>query len=205
VLDIGHSALAFALPRGPPARPAARPTAVQVSIMATTQLVTGAGVALVGAACGFLVTLVTEYRHRSSRWGERRREAFADFAVAVKEEVYLCARMATHLRLLVPDSTSEPVPDRPLDPKKGLPQLDKVSHRRASLIENIRLLADPKVVTRADEYKDIAAKLRNLVDLENSAPGSVTANEFGTEFKNAKEARTAFHAAAGESLGVPRR
>jgi hypothetical protein len=112
------------------------------------QLPTLIGVML-GALMSYGASALTERstwrRAQAARWDERRLQAYADYAAALKTEIRLCLRMATSLNL----ATST----HPLAPEAGVELLEEAEDRRSQLFENLLLLAQPSTIEAARKWQ----------------------------------------------------
>ncbi|MFI7594505.1 hypothetical protein [Micromonospora sp. NPDC049359] len=157
-----------------------------------TQLPALLGV-LVGTLGTILATTLTDRarwrRSQSTRWDERRLDAYVDYAHALKESYAVALRMTADLR---PESHSHPI-----DREGGLARLAESDARRTIVWENLLLLGDEPTVAAAANWRDAVWQVerlaRSIVD-----PSS----DISEMLARVNEARDAYYRAARRSLGV---
>jgi hypothetical protein len=153
--------------------------------------------ALVGVLIGTLGTiLATQLRDRaqwrrgqSIRWDDRRLDAYAEYARALKEVHLLSTRLTAHSR---PSSQSHPI-----DREAGLKLLAEADAERTKAWERVLLLGDAATVAAAREWRDV------VLQLELSARGRARKGfEWIPAVRRADEGRDRFYEAARTSLAV---
>lgn len=158
------------------------------------QLIVLAGV-VVGALASYLTTAATERarwrRNLDSRWDDRRVEAYASYARAVKDVINVASRIAAARGL---GNASEPLAPT----EENLALLAAADAARASLWENVLLLGNPATVTAAREWHESAWRL------EWFARGKLTSQDADWQEARsaANEARSSFYEAARKDLQV---
>jgi hypothetical protein len=158
------------------------------------QLLVLAGV-LVGALASYLTTAATERarwkRVLDSRWDDRRVEAYASYAQAVKDMVGLSARIAAGRGI-----GDHP---RPLSPtEENFDLLAAAATRRAATWETVLLLGHPDTVAAARAWHESAWRLewfaRGLI--------SGTPEEWEQARAAVNNARSVFYESARNDLQV---
>jgi hypothetical protein len=158
----------------------------------TPQLLTLAGV-VVGAAASYLAGAVTErtrwQREQSSRWDEKRAQAYSEYGYAVKNVYVQCLRIA--------DSRLRSGPDHPADCAESLAQLGALTDERTAKWETVLLLGSPEAITAARAWH------RRIWQLELFARGTRTdADEYHAVQQDIIADRTRFYEAARRDLGI---
>jgi hypothetical protein len=111
----------------------------------SSQLLVLAGV-IIGALASYLTTAATERarwrRTLDSRWDDRRVDAYASYAQALKDEISISSRIAAARRVA---TTSH----QPSSTKENLELLASAGIKRAAAWELVLLLGDPDTVEAA--------------------------------------------------------
>jgi hypothetical protein len=114
---------------------------------------------LVGTLGTILATYVTERarwsRAKSVRWDERRLDAYAEYARALKSVSLLAMRLYA--------ATDPTWPSTPLDRETGLPLLVEAQAERSKAWERVLLLGDAATVDAAREWSDAVRALSSVV------------------------------------------
>jgi hypothetical protein len=144
--------------------------------------------ALLGVLVGTIGTIVATSladrsrwrRNQTVRWDERRLDAYAEFARALKEVHAIASRLlGGHL-----------------DREAGLAALAEADFRHTLAWENVLLLGDGPTVTAARAWRD------TVWEIERLARGGHPVTELPALLHRANEARDAFYAAARGGLSV---
>ncbi|WP_243706267.1 hypothetical protein [Micromonospora sp. KC721] len=157
-----------------------------------TQLPALIGV-VVGTVGTMIATTVAERarwrRNQTVRWDERRLDAYADFARAVKE---------VHLLALGMLSAHRPGASRPaLDREQGLARLAEAAERHTLTWEGVLLLGDEATVRAAAAWRHAVRALERAARALPDLP-----DDLGALVQRADEMRDGFYQAARGSLGV---
>ncbi|MEU5553009.1 hypothetical protein ABZ738_24845 [Micromonospora sp. NPDC047793] len=148
--------------------------------------------ALIGVLIGTVGTIVATSladrsrwrRTQTVRWDERRLDAYAEFARALKEVHATAGR-------LLPGRKGPPV-----DRERELANLVEADFRHTLAWENVLLLGDGPTVTAARAWRDAVWAIERLVR------GVPTDAELTDLLHRANEARDHFYDAARDGLGV---
>jgi hypothetical protein len=159
-----------------------------------SQLVVLASV-IVGALASYLTTAATERarwrRNLDNRWDDRRIEAYASYAQAVKDIISISSRLAAGRGF---GNASEPLAPT----EENLALLAKAGATRANLWESVLLLGNPETVMAARKWHETAWRL------EWFARGRLpNKNANWQEARSAaNEARSLFYESARKDLQV---
>lgn len=156
------------------------------------QLPALAGV-VIGATASYLIGAATDrarwLRGQSARWDERRAQAYAEYAHAVKAVYVQCMRIASSRGLGSRSDVS--------DFDAALTEMARLADDRTSKWELVLLLGDPQTIAAG------RARHRRVWQLERFARGERTdASEFAVLRAAFQEDRTLFYAAARHDLGI---
>jgi hypothetical protein len=165
------------------------------------QVLVLAGV-ITGAVMSYLANMFTEWakwrRSISARWDEKRLDAYADYANAVKSELRVSLRIAAGL-----DVGSRTVP---LSLSEGLPILGEAEGRRTTLFEKLLLLGTNQTIAAAREWHTAVWELQHFFRGDSRKDGDKLSTEekelFSTKYREVGELRDSFHLAARRDLGV---
>lgn len=159
-----------------------------------SQLLVLAGV-VIGALASYLTTAATERarwkRALDSRWDDRRVDAYASYAQALKDEISISSRIAAARRIAVNR--------RPLSIDEGnLELLASAGIKRAAAWETVLLLGNPDTVEAARNWHETVWRL------EGFARGEITGSPDDWEDARSKvnHARSVFYKAARKDLQV---
>ncbi|PZF84906.1 hypothetical protein [Micromonospora endophytica] len=139
---------------------------------------------LIGTVGTIVATSLTDRsrwrRHQTVRWDERRLDAYAEFARALKEVHTIASRMIGGY----------------LDREQEQAALTEAGFRHTIAWENVLLLGDGPTVTAARAWRDAVWQIERL------ARGAQTSEELPDLLHQANEARDHFYRAARDGLGV---
>lgn len=157
----------------------------------TQQFLTLIGVAI-GALATYLAGAATERarwrRERSARWDDRRAQAYADYAHAVKDAYVQCRRAYGLRRKRVVARTAY---------KGALAELERLNDDRTAKWEAVLLLGDPKAIEAGRTWH------RRVWQVERFARGQRTDTEhFQALPDNVNADRHRFYATARHDLGI---
>jgi hypothetical protein len=148
---------------------------------------------IVGAVASYLVSSATERRrwerHQSTRWDERRAQAYAEYGYAVKNVYYLNGLIANSRGL-------GPVAEK-IDTVEALSELVRLRSERAAKWEHVLLLGSPETVAAAREWHRLVWDMYPFVHGENA-----NLDEWNALFDEISAARTRFYEAARRDLGI---
>lgn len=153
--------------------------------------------ALIGVVVGTLGTILATQlsdrarwrRAQSVRWDDRRVDAYAEYARALKEVHLLATRLTAPSR---PSSHAHAI-----DPDAGLVLLAAADAERTKAWERVLLLGDAATVAAAREWRHA------VLQLELSARGRSPADfEWVPAVRRADQGRDRFYEAARASLAV---
>jgi hypothetical protein len=148
---------------------------------------------VVGAMASYLVSNATEHgrwqRQQSTRWDEKRAQAYADYGYAVKNVYYLCGRIVNYRGL-------GPVSEQ-MDVTEALGELGRLASERTAKWESVLLLGNPETVAAAREWHRTVWPMQRFVRDDHT---DVT--EWNALFDNAAAARERFYDAARRDLGI---
>jgi hypothetical protein len=157
------------------------------------QLFTLIGV-LVGAAASYVGGALMERsrwrRQLSTRWDERRLEAFIRYADAIKRFTSVAGRLAAGKGLF-------DLP-QPLTAEAGLELLAEAELERGYAFEALLLMSDAETISAARALQRQAWVLEQFVRDQRSG----TAEAWTSAFRQFQERRDVFYIAARKSLGV---
>lgn len=128
-----------------------------------SQLLVLAGV-VIGALASYLTTAATERarwrRALDSRWDDRRVEAYASYAQAVKEIISVSSRIVAGLGIAV-----NPQPLTPTE--ENLELLASAGAKRALAWEAVLLLGHPETVMAARSWHEAVWRLEGFARCDN--------------------------------------
>lgn len=158
------------------------------------QLLVLAGV-VIGALASYLTTTANEKarwkRTLDSRWDDRRIEAYALYAQAVKEIIRLSARIAAGRGIA---AHSEPLSPT----RKHLDLVDSASSRRATVWETVLLLGHRDTVEAARRWHESVWRLDWIACRKENA----SSEDYETARSEVNHARALFYESAREDLQV---
>jgi hypothetical protein len=161
-----------------------------------SELLVLAGV-IVGALASYLTTAATERtrwkRTLDSRWDDRRVEAYASYAQAVKDIITVSSRIYAG-RNITADSDSWALPPS----EENLELLESAVRKRAAAWEPVLLLGDRETVTAARNWHE------SVWALERWARGAATGKREDWEKASAEvtRSRSFFYESARNDLQV---
>jgi hypothetical protein len=149
--------------------------------------------AVIGAAATYLAGAFTERtrwrREQSSRWDDKRAQAYSEYGYAVKNVYVQCLRIA--------GSRLRGGPDDPARHEDALAQLEVLTDDRTARWETVLLLGSPEAITAARAWH------RRVWQVELFARGLRTdADEYGNVVQQVIADRTRFYEAARRDLGI---
>lgn len=158
----------------------------------TQQLPALVGV-VVGAAASYLVGAATERtrwrREQSSRWDDKRAQAYSEYGYAVKNVYVQCLRIA--------NSRMQSGPGESADYEESLAQLGALTDERTAKWETVLLLGSPEAITAARIWH------RRVWQVELFARGMRTdIDEYDGVLEAVIADRTRFYEAARCDLGI---
>lgn len=160
----------------------------------SSQLLVLAGV-IIGALASYLTTAATERarwrRALDSRWDDRRVDAYASYAQALKDEISIASRIAAGRRIAANSrslSTTE----------ENLELLASAGTKRAAAWETVLLLGHPDTVEAARKWHE------NVWRLEGFARGEITGGleDWEKARSEVNHARSSFYESARKDLQV---
>ena len=158
------------------------------------QLLILAGV-IIGALASYFTTAATESarwkRTLDSRWDDRRVEAYASYAQAVKEITRLAARFAADRGIAVHSEPLSPT-------QENLEKLESASSNRATAWETVLLLGHRDAVIAARSWHESVWHLDWVVRLKEGA----TSEDYETARSAVNQAREIFYKSARIDLQV---
>jgi hypothetical protein len=155
--------------------------------------------ALIGVVVGvlgtILATTVTDKnrwnREQAVRWDERRLNAYADYAAAIKKIHVLALRLSAN-RMSVNLA-------QPISRDIGLPLLEEAESHRTSVWETVLLLGDEATVAAAREWRN---KVGRLVDFACDPSEEDESLAWSPAVRHADEARDRFYEVARISIRI---
>jgi hypothetical protein len=148
---------------------------------------------VVGALASYLVSSATERRRwqhqQSTRWDEKRVQAYADYGNAVKNVFYLCGRIT--------NSRGLGLMREKIDIADALNELGRLASERSAKWETVLLLGDPDTVLAARAWHRLVGDMQRFVR-DNRAD----AGEWEALFDKVEAARATFYEAARRDLGI---
>jgi hypothetical protein len=149
--------------------------------------------AVVGAAATYLAGAFTERarwrREQSSRWDDKRAQAYSEYGYAVKNVYVQCLRIA--------GSRLRSGPGDPVRHEEALAQLDVLTDDRTARWETVLLLGSPEAITAARAWH------RRVWHVELFARGVRTdPGEYGSVIQQVIADRSRFYEAARRDLGI---
>jgi hypothetical protein len=148
---------------------------------------------IVGAAASYLVSSATERRRwerqQSTRWDEKRAQAYAQYGYAVKNVYYLSGRIANSRGL-------GPVTEQ-VDTADALSELARLRSERAAKWEQVLLLGSPETVAAAREWHRLVWDMHPFLHGEKTDLA-----EWNALFDEIAAARARFYEAARRDLGI---
>jgi hypothetical protein len=157
--------------------------------------------ALIGVVIGVLASYLagaaaerTRWRReRSSRWDDKRAQAYAEYAYAVKNVYVQCMR-AAELRRLGRDGSSATYA---VEYEAALTELGKSTDERTAKWESVLLLGNPETITAARVWH------RRIWQLERFARGERADDDaWDALLADINVDRASFYAAARRDLGI---
>lgn len=149
---------------------------------------------IVGAVMSYVGSALTERsrwrRSITTRWDEKRLDAYANYADSVKQEIRLSMRMAADLQL-GPRA-------RPLPLEVGLPLLAEAEDRRSTNFEKVLLLGDKETINAARQWQRSVWELQFTLQDDPDE----RRQKFLEGYSKADAARARFHELARLDLGV---
>jgi hypothetical protein len=176
--------------------PASIATAVRSSkrVNMFNQLLVLSGV-IIGALASYLTTAANERarwkRTLDSRWDDRRVEAYALYAQAVKDIIRLSARIAAGRGISQHSEALSPTPE-------NLDLIDSASSRRAVAWETVLLLGHQDTVKAAREWHESVWRLDWIACRKENA----NSKEYEKARSEVERARTSFYESARKDLQV---
>jgi hypothetical protein len=148
---------------------------------------------VLGAAASYLAGAATERarwrREQSSRWDEKRAQAYSEYGYAVKNVYVQCLRVANSR---VRSGRGDPV-----DYDEALAQLDVLTDERTMKWETVLLLGNPETIAAARTWH------RRVWQVELFARGARTdVDEYDNLLQEVIADRTRFYEAARRDLGI---
>jgi hypothetical protein len=147
----------------------------------------------VGALASYLVSSATERRRwerqQSTRWDEKRAQAYVDYGNAVKNVFNKCGSIANFRGLgWMHEQINE---------TDALSELGQLARERPAKWESLLLLGDTETLLAAREWHRLVGKLQRFVRNNKTDVG-----EWRALFVQAQAARTRFYHAARRDLGI---
>jgi len=147
---------------------------------------------VIGALASYLAGAASErtrwQRERSSRWDEKRAQAYADYGHAVKN-VYVQCRRAAALRKQGAESSAAY--------NEALADLGKLTDERTAIWESVLLLGHPDTIAAARIWH------RSVWQVELFARGERTdTDKWEGVLEDVIKDRARFHAAVRQDLGI---
>jgi hypothetical protein len=148
---------------------------------------------VIGAMASYLAGATTERarwrRERSSRWDEKRAQAYADYGYAIKNVYVQCMRAAS-IRFQDADGDS-----REYD--EAFAEIDRMTDERTAKWESVLLLGNPDTVAAARSWH------RRVWQVERFARGERTdMDNWRALLDEVMADRDSFYKAAREDLGI---
>lgn len=154
--------------------------------------------ALIGVVIGALGSYVAIVRgdqarfrrERDARWEERRLEAYAEYARALKRSVTLTYRVASHFG-------NDPHP-HPLSPAEAAPLLAEATAAGDPAGEALLLLGSTQVVEKARVWVSAAVEMQQFLRTETRDPEA-----WHALVERQRTGRSGFYSAVRDDLGLP--
>ena len=148
---------------------------------------------IIGASASFLITAATDRtrwrREQSSRWDEKRAQAYAEYAYAVKTLFVHSLRIAnSRLGRALSD---------PIDYDEALAELRKLENERTAKWEMVLLVGNPETIEAARTWHRRVWYMDYFARGERSDP-----NDYKALLADVDADRTRFYEAAKQSLGI---
>ena len=147
---------------------------------------------VIGALGSYLVGSATERarwrREQSSRWDDRRAQAYAEYGYAVKNVYIRCLRLASLRSQEIRGGQSETA--------EFLSQLSALTAERTAKWELVLLLGDPETIAAARTWH------RRIWQVELLARGDTTGLDLEELVATVNADRERFYAAARRDLGI---
>lgn len=148
---------------------------------------------VVGALASYLVGSATErrrwQRQQSTRWDEKRAQAYVDYGNAVKNVFYLCGRITNSRGLgLIREQ---------INIADALNELGRLASERSAKWETVLLLGDPDTVLAARTWHRLVGDMQRFVRDNRTDVG-----EWEALFDKVEAARATFYEAARRDLGI---
>ena len=151
--------------------------------------------ALVGVVVGIVATSWADRarwkRGQAVRWDERRVDAYAEYAKAIKR-IHITA-----LRIVRPDRADNLT--KPIARETALEMLTQAEARRTEAWELILLLADQATAHAALQWHFV---VRRVAEFARSRPDDAESDDWKTLVRSADQARDLFYEAARNSVDV---
>jgi hypothetical protein len=148
---------------------------------------------VVGALGSFLVSSATESRRwrrqQSTRWDEKRAQAYAEYGFAVKNVFSLCWHISNFRGL-------GPMAEK-IDLTEALNELRLLNSERSVKWESVLLLGNPETVDAARRWHRLVGKVEIFV-----REGHTDVSEWDALFDEVNVARDRFYDAARYDLGI---
>jgi hypothetical protein len=148
---------------------------------------------VVGALASYLVSSAAErrrwQRQQSTRWDEKRAEAYVDYGNAVKNVFYLCGRIT--------NSRGLGLMREHINIADALNELGRLASERSAKWETVLLLGDPDTVLAARTWHRLVGHMQRFVRDYRTDVG-----EWEALFDKVEAARAAFYEAARRDLGI---
>lgn len=147
---------------------------------------------LVGALATYAATAAAERarwrRTQAVRWDDKRLNAYAEYAHAVKKTISITVRLAAH-RGIHPDIDA-------LSPEEGEPALAAAEEERTIKWEAVLLLGTEQIVDAARAWHESAFRMQRIVS------GHETGMTWADAVQAASRARRGFYSVARRDIGI---
>ena len=148
---------------------------------------------VVGALASYLVGSATErrrwQRQQSTRWDEKRAQAYVEYGNAVKNVFYLCGRIT--------NSRGLGLMREQINIADALNELGRLASERSAKWETVLLLGDPDTVLAARTWHRLVGDMQRFVRDNRTDVGGWEAL-----FDKVEAARATFYEAARRDLGI---
>jgi hypothetical protein len=148
---------------------------------------------VVGALASYLVSAATEHRRwerqQSTRWDEKRAQAYVDYGNAVKNVIYKCGDIANS-RGLGPMRMK-------IDVLVALGELGRLSAERSAKWESLLLLGDTETLLAARNWHRLVGEMQVFIRDKRA-----NLDEWEALFVKVEAARTRFYESARRDLGI---
>lgn len=180
----------------PPGRPDGANQLLEAAVDPLADVVGPLLAVLVGAVASYIAVARSESRRwrreSRTRWDQRRLDAYAEYADAVKD----CVQVS--LNLCAARGITNGL-GAPLDPAEGAAVLAGAEADRAALFEKVLLLGEPSTVAAARAWHAAVWRMQRLAHGLDTADAAA----FGACFRDVAASRQDFYAAARRDLGIP--